>query len=69
MKLSDLIVKLLALQAEQGDLDVYVAWGPTDEDVIAPYNYADPQVIEVEVGEDEKELIEQRIFKRKVVLI
>lgn len=69
MKLSDLIVKLLALQAKEGDLDVYIAWGPTDEDVISPYNYADPQVIEVEVGEDEEELIQQRIFKRSVVLI
>lgn len=69
MKLSDLIVKLLALQSKEGDLDVYVAWGPTDEDVISPYNYADPQIIEVDVEEDEQELIQQRIFKKNAVLI
>lgn len=69
MKLSDIIVKLLALQAKEGDLDTYISWGPTDEDVIAPYDYADPQVIEVDVEEDEEELIQQRIFTKKVVLI
>lgn len=69
MKLSDLIVKLLAIQAEKGNLDVYIAWGPTDEDVIAPYDYAYPQIIEVDVKEDEAELIQQRIFTKKAVLI
>lgn len=69
MKLSDLIIKLLAIQAKKGDLDVYIAWGPTDEDVIAPYDYANPQVIEVDVKEDEEELIQQKIFKKDAILI
>lgn len=69
MKLSDLIVKLLAIQAKEGDLDVYVSWGPTDDEVTSPYDYADPQVIQVDTEEWDFDLIEQRIFSKPAVLI